>query len=795
MNPSRSCAPLGRLTLEVSLKPFRDVTDPELKAVCEALCGQWQHLAARADELGIQLFIGDGDEVFQWRGKLEDPVNWCNTTGCSNMPHGYNFVHRQAAEPYRNDPPEWTYADLKRLVAKLKETVGSWFGRKVHVGTIIDAGAEFVESDFKFRDHPEVMKNGKDLGLTGIFGAFMDCTARLRPDGYAYAAFPEGIPERGVSFGEFLGRQYRSLSQAVGFDYVWFSNGLGFTYTPWESKGELFDEERFHYAKFEKNNEATLGFWKDFTLHSGGMPIGLRGTNQSVGFDLSVFGVSMKDVYESAPICVTPPNPPWGNINPGLEMTVHLSRIAKTPTGRFGMRFYNNDPWFHAEPWFGYYAEEGYDILMPSKVTRLGADGRVENPVDLNIFTVDDDLGVMNPDQSLDVSVRFNRALCTLPDAPGAVTWIYPFDELDRLAKEKPKLLHTAYFHDMFVRDIVNQGFPLNTVAASETFINLVREQAPVLRDTILLAMVPEAGSALSEALLAAVAAGCRVLLYGPLDRADPKLTRWLGVELMNAALEGPLELTTAPGVHRFKEEADFHHRALTSGGGIRERWADPLKSEQVLEISAGGERRAYALMSREPGIELAWIRGSVGLIRNVLHTDFAEAHHIHALLARFGYRIRNRYAEPGRRSVVQFISRREGGYRVTGHKPDETTVAEYAFPEGAPLFLNTEAVVEQGFASYSLARTFDYELRVFVRQQERAVLCCKEEQIVSYIYKRACSIRGLKEAEVYFLPPAGTAMDRLIFRNLSDGTILTGTFDGRGYMVPGVSGVLEIMW
>ena len=714
------------------------------------------------------------------------------------MADGYNFVHRQSAEFFIENPIHWTYADLKKLIVILKETVAERLSKEAWIGTIIDAGAEFVESDFKFKDHPEVMKNGKDLGLNDIFGSFVDCTARLKPDHYSYAAFPHGIPDGGVSFGEFLGSQIKSLSEAVGFDYVWFSNGLGFGFTPWESKGELFDEETFHYDKFAEINKQTLQFWKDFKLHSANMPIGVRGTNNSVGFDLSVFGVSMKDVYDTAPILISPPNPPWGSVNPGLEMTVYMSRIAKTATKQYGMRFYYNDTWFHSEPWYGYYAEEGFDILMPFKVTRINEMGQVESPKDINIFSLDDDKGGMDESQALEVTSYFNKALRRLPDQPGIVTWVYPFDELDKLAKETPEHLHQVYFHDMYIRDIINQGFPLNTVISSENFIKLVHAQSTALDETILLIAAPREGTDLSECILKWLQLGKKIILYGSLKGCDPQLLDSLGVSLEDG-IAGNLTLTTTEGIHSFKDGygSGFQHLALTSGGDIQEILVDPTRSQAIFKVSDASHERLYALVSNQPERNFAWIRGSVGLIKNVLHTDFAEAHLIHALLPHFEFKINNVFALPDRRSIVNLISRKDGAYYVTGHKPDDSTYAQYEFPKGAPLFLHTEALIENGKATYFLTKTFDYEVRFFVKQNKKAVIRCKEDQITSYKYKRAISIHSLEDARLYFLPPNNCAdqMANLVFRNLTSGELLDWTFDGKGYVVENLTGNIEVMW
>lgn len=790
-----------RLTLEVSLKPFYATGERELREVCAQLCDNWRGLAHRTELIAFQLFIGDGDEVLNWRGEFGDRINWCDSTGCSNMPQGYNFVHPQAEEKIGEGLPVWTYDDLRTLIRCLKEAASEYLGLPSIVGTIFDAGAEFVESEFKFARHPELMRNGKDLGLDGIFGPFVDVTAKLTEDSYGYAAYPDGIPPGGVGFGEFFGRQFRSLADAVGFDYIWFSNGLGFGYTPWETRGPLFDGEAFHPEAFAQTNAAIVRFWRDFDRHSGGMPIGIRGSNTSIGSDLSVFGISVKDVLASANIMMPAPNPPWGSYNPGLEFAVYLSRMASRPDGGYPYRFYYNDTWFHSDPWYGYYGAEPFDILMPLKAARINRRGGVDHPSAIHLFSLDDDKGGMDESQVFEVTGGFYRAFRAMPDAPGPLTWVYPFRELDEMAKTQPERLGEVYFHDAYVRDIVNQGVPLNTVIASEDLLALTEREPEALRDTILLLAAPQAGTALSERVLALLEAGQRAIVYGPLAHADSRLLARLGLTLA-APLAGELALRGAERAHAYEDETPrrIHHRALTSGGGIAEAKLPSSGGTEVLLEASGsdGDSRAYAVVAQAgEGDAFAWIRGSAGLSRNTLDTDFPEAQLFHAVLARLGYKLRVKRALPGGRAIVSFISRRDGAYVVTAHKPDDTTHAVYEFPEGAPLFMNAQALVEDSAATYYLGKTAEYEVRCLVRQRKKSVVSCKEGQRTSYRYARNIEIRGLLDASLYILAPGNTSpiVDRLEIRELGGSRIWNASYDGKGFAVADVSGDVEIRW
>ena len=51
-------------------------------------------------------------------------------------------------------------------------------------------------------------------------------------------------------------------------------------------------------------------------------------------------------------------------------------------------------------------------------------------------------------------------------DAPGPVTWVYPFDAFHDFATNSPQRLPEAFFHDWFIRCAINNAFPLNTVVS-----------------------------------------------------------------------------------------------------------------------------------------------------------------------------------------------------------------------------------------------------------------------------------------------------------------------------------------
>src|SRR5690606_1142270 len=119
----------------------------------------------------------------------------------------------------------------------------------------------------------------------------------LQPDDRAYAAFPDGIPA-GTSFGEFLGRQAESFLGALGFDYLWLSNGFGFSSYAWSELGESFDGERFRSERTGELRSRALEFWRDLAAHLH-HPVQVRGTNHTAGIDIGADSVPALEVYEA----------------------------------------------------------------------------------------------------------------------------------------------------------------------------------------------------------------------------------------------------------------------------------------------------------------------------------------------------------------------------------------------------------------------------------------------------------------------------------------------------------------
>jgi len=148
--------------------------------------------------------------------------------------------------------------------------------------------------------------------------------AKLQADQQVYAGWPEGIPA-GTSLGTFLGRQAALFCEAMGFDYLWLSNGLGYSHYPWAWQGETFDGERFGCTDAVDEAARVVSFWEDWRAEASALPLEVRGTNFPVGFDLASHAAPHRRIEQVGGLVAPPVNPPWGSRDLGMEMASYLS--------------------------------------------------------------------------------------------------------------------------------------------------------------------------------------------------------------------------------------------------------------------------------------------------------------------------------------------------------------------------------------------------------------------------------------------------------------------------------------
>ncbi|MBO5281066.1 MAG: hypothetical protein J6B55_07665, partial [Clostridia bacterium] len=252
------------VTLELSLKPFKQTDEAYVRGVCARIFEQWRPLLKNRKSVSIMLWVGDGSEILDYAGRAEDEFEWCRFIGtANNTPLGdgeptETSLHKRRQD-YMKGAPVMTYGILRSIVSCLKEEGRRAFPEAViRVGETLDIGPEFAISDFKYNRHTEIC-SGSRVDKLG----FVDATAALHADERYYAAYPYGIPE-GTPFGTFLGKQAELFLSDMGFDYLWLSNGLGFSANPWDRTGKIFDGERYYPEKLDATRRSVFEFWKLF---------------------------------------------------------------------------------------------------------------------------------------------------------------------------------------------------------------------------------------------------------------------------------------------------------------------------------------------------------------------------------------------------------------------------------------------------------------------------------------------------------------------------------------------------
>ncbi|MFW6154724.1 MAG: hypothetical protein ACOC95_05860 [Planctomycetota bacterium] len=782
----------NKVTLETSLKAFLDLSDAGITATCTRLWTNWEKLIDRAETVAVLLWTGDGSEIFQWRGMMDDAVpvaqsiGFCNYKTPGAFPPDNRHYRVNAAVPYVDNPPTVTYADLKRIIAELRAVAKALYDLDILVGATIDPGPEFVENDWKFVNHPEILTPDGPRRFPNMMH-FLTHQSRFHADDLVYAAFPDGLPE-GLPLGTFLGRQFAHAAKTFSYDYIWLSNGFAYTHCPWGFRGELFVGDRFLPEKADGQRKLANTFWKDFRAECD-LPVEVRGTNFSVGMDLSSDGCSHVDINRIGKLEVMPTNPPWGSRALGMEMITYLTRIAKTPTARIPFRFYLNDPWFNSTPWYDYYGRETFDLYVPMSVARLNADGTVGAPTDLALLTIDTERGELLTDQANESIPHMIRAVDERADAAGPVVWVYPFDEYDAVLKKEPEKLGHLFFGDWFMVQLANAGLPVNTVCGSDVFVNLAK--AGRLPDATYIAPVPAGDWAYEQHLLDLVKRGGRVMLYGALAGASPAVRRALGVKL-DEPLEGDFSVKVRLTEDRFARppqpptgmdafgasigmreavEAEtpdpgkrpLRHRGLISGGGLRavvNDWADP--AVQVV-ASRKRRKRAYAISRTRTswkGGRLGWIRGTVSFdpFKNMLEGTPDQPWNVRRpddwarrMLAEFGLDIIQERLDEGTRTANVFIKRWKGAWVFVGHKPNTTARLWVKTADGAPVFPESETPLRDGYAGDCFGKTLNAEVRCFVKMRD-GIVQAKEMPTLAH-GRRQLSLANLDHATVTIYP------------------------------------------
>lgn len=499
------------ITLEVSLKPFKKTDESYIRGVCSSIFTQWRPLLKGRKEISLLLWTGDGSELLDYDGEFEKEFEWGCYIGTANLPLATEdddpaLSLHDKKRYYIENPPKMTYGILKTVVRVFKEEGKKLFpDAKIRVGSIFDIGPEFAVSDFKYKRHTEIC-SGTALDKL----RFVDSTALLHADGRAYASFPDGIPE-GLSFAAFLGAQTKAFFADMGFDYLWLSNGLGFSADPWKQTGKIYDGERFYPEKLKNTAEKVFSFWELFRKACPDVPIETRGTNNSAGIDYATDGVPLSGIYSAGFGILPPPNSPWAAINDnyGLELAGHMSRICDLPGDDYLFRYYLHDPWWMNSPWYDRYDGYASDVYLPMAVSRIDENGKTKPANRFSIFTVDNSKGDM-PDSCVnEVIPHILKAEKDCADEPPFLIWLYPMKEYT--ASESENALSEMYRGDRFVMNAINAGLPLNTVVSADIFTKISPD---VYAGRVILAPCVK-NAEVEKALSDFAKSGGNIVLYG----------------------------------------------------------------------------------------------------------------------------------------------------------------------------------------------------------------------------------------------------------------------------------------
>lgn len=769
--------PFENITLEVSLKPFKKNDKVYIEKTAVEMFMQWHSLLRHADTISVMLWTADGSEILDYSGNLSQPLEWAKYIGNPNTEHEIGSgpkelsLHERAYF-YIENPPDFTYKDLKVIVQALKDAGEAVTGKPVRIGATFDPGPEFAKSDFKYKKHPEILE-GSAMGHK----SFVFSYAVLHADKQPYAGFPKGIPE-GTPFGTFFGRQSQHFLKDLGFDYIWFSNGFGFGMEPWASTGVIFTGKGFNTGKLAETKAKIINFWKLFREQCPDFRIETRGTNLSTGIDLAKDGVDLRAIYNGGFNILPPPNSPWAALDGdfGLEMIGYMSRMAELPDYRYIFRYYTHDPWWLNSPWLDRYGREPHDIYLPMSVSRIDENGKITLPTHLNFLTIDDSFGNMPTQVPDEVIPHILKARYDSPTAPGPLVWVYPFKEYHDWAA-KQKRLDEIYYGDWFIRQAINNGFPLNTVVSTQSFQSALKLNKNLFDQSILVSIVPDAGSDYEKALMDYVRSGGRLIIYGPADYAGPAFLKFLNLK-NDIPLEGEFQISESYSLDNLKEKYPslINHQALFSGGGLSTKVGNPADqhTQVLVQMEQSGQSRDAVWVRALPewnGGKLLYVRGT-----NSSHFDggrllqpdnpekyFTGPVYMRYVLQEFGLEYAVTKQGPEIKNPVLGIARSNNAFVFSGYVPNTTVTHSFKFPQGAPVLTGYDTSLEKGKAVYSFPTAWHREARVFV-EQEDGIVSCKEMHSGELGISRRLHISGLRNAVVRIFPDDKITEDSIHF-------------------------------
>ncbi len=806
-----SITPFRRVTLEISLKPFYDTTPQTREKVCRKLFTQWLPLCMDTDIISVMLWIGDGSELVTYKGNFDDTFEWGKWLGCVSSivlkedneeevaneleeddqglglhgkdddPNGIG-LHRRAYL-YRDNPPEFTYRWLRELIRDLKRIGTEITGKPVQVGDTFDPGPELAFSDFKYNQHPEILKSVEFLG-----SHFVYCGTKLHADNIHYAAFPNGIPE-GLHFGTFLGQQTSVFFKDMGFDFLWLSNGFGFGSETLSFHGKLFDGKTFTPERTTEFESTVFEFWEKFRAEAPDIQLRTRGTNLTTGVDLASDAVPLNKIYKQIAEVEPPVNSPWAAMDGdfGLEFAGWMSHIAEIPDNTYPFRLYINDPWWMNSPWLDRYERSPHDIYMPLSICRINSNGKTHSPDTINFLTTDNSIGQLPQQVAADVTSHIMHSRENQPDQPGPVVWIYPWDEYHEMTFSEHPEIQEVYFGDWYIRGIINNGFPLNTVISSNNFTAITKTTDQWTGNILLLST--SSAPAVQNTVLEHVAAGGKAIFYGPINEKSKRLAAILNLK-KDTGIEGDCKIKLSGNLNfSTNEQPDTIHHPATFSGGELQHYCEPDNfTEEIAKAIQGNETRSLAIIKESPewnGGQLAWLRGGMSCNEKIIN-QFLPAmlpkdkfFYIEKLavimLHKLGIQIQHHsYSNKDKEPLIT-ISRSKNAFIFSGYNPDDAEIS-FKLPLGAPIFTSRYTTIKNKMAQIHTPTGWHHECRVFVEQEDDTRIRCRELPVIMAGYKRRLLLTGLQDTIVRFLPVDGE-IDKIEFLLNPKSPYIVGNF------------------
>lgn len=809
---------IKRVTLEVSLKPFKSTDSAVIEKVCEKAFLQWKNLLSHADEVGVMLWVGDGSEILDYRRNMDDVLEWAHYVGGAQNKMEWNRKHDPEGKAlhtrpyeYMENRPEYTYGDLKNIISIIKAVGSRITGKPIFVGATFDPGPEFAKSSFKYERHNEIC-DGVAMGAKSMVCCYYD----LNGDDVSYAAYPGGIPDK-TPIGTFLGKQAELFMSDLGYDYIWFSNGFGFGTETWGVSGALFDGKQFFPEKIDHCREKIENFWHLFTKECH-FPIQTRGTNLTVGTDFASDAVDHEMIYKNNPTMLPPPNSPWAALdgNFGLELAGYMSRAAELPGEDFLFRFYVHDIWWINSPWIDRYEGQPHDIYLPTATSRIDKNGEVQVANHINFLSIDDSYGEMPERCPNEVIPHIISSYVNAPDSPAPFIWVYPFKEYSNMECGR---LEKSFYEDWYLIAAINHGLPLNTVVSTENFKKLYNEKPQMFDGKVVVTPTPEENSIICDTLCEYAKNGGNILFYGSLNGTDERILKLLNLRANNEIC-GEFTVLDKTGIADEIEEGGIEvgitYGGIYTDGGLCAVIDKQGEHTRVLASATDGQNERVILSATTKDIKgtAVWCRGC-DCSRKPVDKDDSDkkddtAHYssfpaeilMRKAIKEFGYDFEFVKADRYAPEPVILMHRSEDKLWFSGYCPDTTVGIKLSTPLGAPLLMANEGRIKDSKIAYHMPRAWRHECRVFVQNDGSSTVHAKENISCAYGVERRILVEGLKNATVYVIPKHNAPEKTYFLINsefphmVSYETLnceLVDSVYGKVYKITGVTGRLMI--